>query len=93
MAVPLLDALAGSLLHPETPVRIGFLGAPKAAAPALGFEVIALGVHTKGIICDDVSEFNPISIVLSGLSGALNHATPHRRDLAKNATCGQTGST
>jgi ABC-type uncharacterized transport system substrate-binding protein len=37
---------AAVILHPETPVNVGFLRAAEAAAPSLGVKLIALGVHT-----------------------------------------------
>jgi putative ABC transport system substrate-binding protein len=47
----------GFILHPETPAHVGFLGAVKAAAPSLGLEVTALGVHTSSEIERAITEF------------------------------------
>jgi putative tryptophan/tyrosine transport system substrate-binding protein len=47
----------GFLLHPETPVNVGFLRAAEAAAPSLGVKIIALGVHTAAEIERAVTEF------------------------------------
>jgi putative tryptophan/tyrosine transport system substrate-binding protein len=47
----------GFILHPETPVHIGFLRAAEAAAPSLGVEVTALGVHTGSEIERAITEF------------------------------------
>jgi len=48
---------AGFILHPETAAHVGFLGAAKAAAPSLGIEVTALGVHTDSEIERAIAEF------------------------------------
>ena len=47
----------GFILHPETAAHVGFLGAAKAAAPSLGIEVTALGVHTTSEIERAIAEF------------------------------------
>jgi putative ABC transport system substrate-binding protein len=47
----------GFILHPETAAHVGFLGAAKAAAPSLGIEVTALGVHTNSEIERAIAEF------------------------------------
>jgi putative tryptophan/tyrosine transport system substrate-binding protein len=47
----------GFILHPETPVNVGFLGAAEAAAPSRGVKIIALGVHTAPEIERAVTEF------------------------------------
>jgi putative tryptophan/tyrosine transport system substrate-binding protein len=47
----------GFILHPETPVNVGFLRAAEAAAPSLGVKIIALGVHTAAEIERAVTEF------------------------------------
>jgi putative ABC transport system substrate-binding protein len=45
------------ILHPETPVNVGFLRAAEAAAPSLGAKVIALGVHSAAEIERAITEF------------------------------------
>jgi putative tryptophan/tyrosine transport system substrate-binding protein len=47
----------GFILHPETPVNVGFLRAAEAAAPTLGAKIIALGVHNAAEIERAVTEF------------------------------------
>jgi putative ABC transport system substrate-binding protein len=47
----------GFILHPETPVNVGFLRAAEAAAPSLGAEIIVLGVHTAAEIERAITEF------------------------------------
>jgi putative ABC transport system substrate-binding protein len=47
----------GFILHPETPAHVGFLSAAQAAAPSLGIEVTALGVHTSSEIERAIAEF------------------------------------
>jgi putative tryptophan/tyrosine transport system substrate-binding protein len=69
----------GFILHPETPVNIGFLRAAEAAAPALGFEVIALGVHTGSEIERAITEFAARG--KGGLVGAPHAITLENRDL------------
>src|SRR5207249_5451281 len=58
------------ILHPETPVNVGFLRAAEAAAPSLGVKLVALGVHTAAEIERDITEF------ASGSNGGLIVA-PH----------------
>jgi putative tryptophan/tyrosine transport system substrate-binding protein len=60
----------GFMLHPETPVNVGFLRAAEAAAPSLGVEIIALGVHTPAEIERAVTDF------AAGFNGGLVVA-PH----------------
>jgi putative tryptophan/tyrosine transport system substrate-binding protein len=45
------------ILHPETPVNVGFLRAAEAAAPSFGVKLIALGVHTDAEIERAIGEF------------------------------------
>ena len=47
----------GFILHPETPVNVGFLRAAEAAAPSLGVKITVLGVHTAAEIERAVTEF------------------------------------
>jgi ABC-type uncharacterized transport system substrate-binding protein len=47
----------GFILHPETPVNVGFLRAAEAAAPSFGVKIIPLGVHTAAEIERVVTEF------------------------------------
>jgi ABC-type uncharacterized transport system substrate-binding protein len=46
-----------SILHPETPVNVGFLRAAEAAAPSLGVKIIAFGVRTAAEIERAITEF------------------------------------
>jgi putative tryptophan/tyrosine transport system substrate-binding protein len=69
----------GFILHPETPVHMGFLRAAEAAAPALGFEVIALSVHTGSEIERAITEFAAGGN--GGLVGAPHAITLENRDL------------
>jgi ABC-type uncharacterized transport system substrate-binding protein len=45
------------ILHPETPVNVGFLRAAEAAAPPLGIKIAPLGVHTVAEIERGITEF------------------------------------
>jgi putative ABC transport system substrate-binding protein len=45
------------ILHPETPVNIGFLRAAEAAAPPLRIKIVPLGVHTVAEIERGITEF------------------------------------
>jgi putative tryptophan/tyrosine transport system substrate-binding protein len=50
-------ARVGFIMHPETPVHVAFLRAAEAAAPALGIEVAALGVHSSSEIESAIAGF------------------------------------
>jgi putative ABC transport system substrate-binding protein len=69
----------GFILHPETPVHVGFLRAAEAAAPSLGLEVTALGVHTRSEIERAIREFAAGDN--GGLIGAPHAITLENRDL------------
>jgi ABC-type uncharacterized transport system substrate-binding protein len=69
----------GFILHPETPVHIGFLRAAEAAAPSLGLEVTALGVHTGSEIERAIAEFAAGDT--GGLIGAPHAITLENRDV------------
>jgi putative tryptophan/tyrosine transport system substrate-binding protein len=69
----------GFILHPETPVHVGFLRAAKAAAPTLGFEVVTLGVHTSSEIERAITEFAAGGN--GGLVGAPHAITLENRDV------------
>ena len=69
----------GFILHPETPVNVGFLRAAEAAAPSLGAKIIALGVHTAAEIEGAVTEFAADSN--SGLIVAPHAVTVGNRDV------------
>jgi putative tryptophan/tyrosine transport system substrate-binding protein len=60
----------GFILHPETPVNVGFLRAAETAAPSRGVKIIALGVHTAADVERAVTEF------AAGANGGLIVA-PH----------------
>jgi putative tryptophan/tyrosine transport system substrate-binding protein len=67
------------VLHPETPVNLGFLRAVEAAAPSLGVSVIMLGVHTAEEIEHAISEFAPGSA--GGLIVAPHAVTQQHRGI------------
>jgi len=69
----------GFILHPETPVNIGFLRAAEAAAPSLGVKIIALGVHNAAEIERAVTEFAADSN--GGLIVAPHAVTVGNRDV------------
>ena len=69
----------GFILHRETPVHIGFLRAAEAAAPSLGLEVTALGVHTRSDIERAITEFAARD--KGGLVGAPHAITLENRDV------------
>jgi putative ABC transport system substrate-binding protein len=69
----------GFILHPETPVNVGFLRAAEAAAPSLGVKIIALGVHNAAEIERAVAEFAPGSS--GGLIVAPHAVTVGNRDV------------
>jgi putative ABC transport system substrate-binding protein len=68
----------GFILHPETPVNVGFLRAAEAAAPTLGVKIIALGVHNATEIDSAVTEFAAGN---GGLIVAPHAVTVGNRDL------------
>jgi ABC-type uncharacterized transport system substrate-binding protein len=45
------------VLHPETPVNVGFLRAAEAASPSHGIKIVAIGVHTAAEIERGITEF------------------------------------
>src|SRR5207249_1065940 len=67
------------ILHPETPVNVGFLRAAEAAAPSLGIKLIALGVHTDAEIERAVTGFAAGSS--SGLIVAPHAVTQQHRSI------------
>jgi putative tryptophan/tyrosine transport system substrate-binding protein len=69
----------GFILHPETPVHVGFLRAAEAAAPSLGLEIIALGVHTRSDIERAITQFAAGDN--GGLIGAPHAITLENRDI------------
>jgi putative ABC transport system substrate-binding protein len=69
----------GFILHPETPVHLGFLRAAEVAAPSLGLEVTALGVHTGSEIERAITEFAAGD--KGGLVGAPHAITLENRDV------------
>jgi putative tryptophan/tyrosine transport system substrate-binding protein len=69
----------GFILHPETPVHIGFLRAAEATARSLGLEVTALGVHTGFEIERAITEFAAGD--KGGLVGAPHAITLENRDV------------
>jgi putative tryptophan/tyrosine transport system substrate-binding protein len=69
----------GFILHPETPVHVGFLRAAEAAAPSLGLEIIALGVHTRSDIERAITQFAAGNN--GGLIGAPHAITLENRDI------------
>jgi putative tryptophan/tyrosine transport system substrate-binding protein len=69
----------GFILHPETPVNVGFLRAAEAAAPSLGVKIVALGVHSAAEIERAVTEFAADST--GGLIVAPHAVTVGNRDV------------
>jgi putative tryptophan/tyrosine transport system substrate-binding protein len=69
----------GFILHPETPVNVGFLRAAEAAAPSFGVKIIALGVHSAAEIERVVTEFAADSN--GGLIVAPHAVTVGNRDV------------
>jgi ABC-type uncharacterized transport system substrate-binding protein len=67
------------ILHPETPVNVGFLSAAEAAAPSLGIKIIPLGVHTVAEIERGITEFAAESN--GGLVVAPHAVTVGNRDV------------
>jgi putative tryptophan/tyrosine transport system substrate-binding protein len=67
------------ILHPETPVNVGFLRAAEDAAPSLGVKIIALGVHTAAEIERAITEF--AAEPKGGLIVAPHAVTVGHRDL------------
>ena len=70
----------GFILHPETPVHVGFLRAAQAAAPSLGIEITALGVHTSSEIERAISAVRAAGDN-GGLIGAPHAITLENRDV------------
>jgi len=67
------------ILHPETPVNVGFLRAAEAAAPSLGVKLITLGVHNAVEIEGAVTGFSVRST--GGLIVAPHAVTQQHRGL------------
>jgi ABC-type uncharacterized transport system substrate-binding protein len=70
----------GFILHPETPVHVGFLRAAEAAASSLGLEITPLGVHTTSEIERAITEFAAAGDN-RGLIGAPHAITLENRDV------------
>jgi putative tryptophan/tyrosine transport system substrate-binding protein len=70
----------GFMLHPDTPVNVGFLRAAEAAASSLGLEITALGVRTSSDIERAISEF-AVAGDNGGLISAPHAITLQNRDL------------